>query len=426
MKKISRRQFNKIAGAAGLSVVAPGIYAPAIAQNAPLKFGVLAAKTGIGASIGEPGLRATEIAMDWINKEGGIAGRKVHLLVEEETNPKDTIERFRRLIVQEKVDVVQGLISTGNALAVAPVAEEERKLLMMWDGTTQDGVKEVMPKPRYVFRSTDNECEAVMASLLAVKYYKGKFKRIAGINPDYSYGRNNWQAFQEILKRYNIEFEIVTELWPKVGTMDMTSHVATLKAAKPDLIFSSMLFADLPIFLKQGHAAGLFENSKIVLPTGTAQLRELDKNDIPEGNILAYNTMYFAYPKASELQKKFVREYMERYKGEAPHWVADRAYFNVAAYKAGVEKAYKATGRWPKQQAIAEVIPGMEVESLGGKARYREDKIAEQMFYQGPTTNKNEYKFPTLAIVDEFSAKDLQKPVGADFWQWIKTAKLPL
>ena len=58
-------------------------------------------------------------------------------------------------------------------------------------------------------------------------------------------------AFIALLKRFNIEHEVVTEQWPKVGTMELTSHVAALKAAKPDLIFSSLLFADLPVFMKQ-------------------------------------------------------------------------------------------------------------------------------------------------------------------------------
>ena len=80
------------------------------------------------------------------------------------------------------------------------VAEEMKALLIFWDGTTQDGVKETMLSPRYVFRSTDNECEAVMGSLLAIKYWKGQFSTIAGINPDYSYGRNNMAAFQALLK----------------------------------------------------------------------------------------------------------------------------------------------------------------------------------------------------------------------------------
>ena len=56
-----------------------------------------------------------------------------------------------------------------------------------------------------------------MSSLLAVKHWKGQFKRIAGINPDYSYGRNNMAAFIALLKRFNIEHEVVTEQWPKVG-----------------------------------------------------------------------------------------------------------------------------------------------------------------------------------------------------------------
>ena len=151
-------------------------------------------------------------------------------MIEEETNPKDTIERFRRLILQEKVESVHGLISTGVSLGVAPVAEEEQALMVMWDGTTQDGVKEMMPNPKYVFRSTDNECEAVMGSLLAVKHFKGKFKRVAGINPDYSYGRNNWEAFKQILARYGVEYIVVGSLentyyWPE-GQLKFDQMVA--------------------------------------------------------------------------------------------------------------------------------------------------------------------------------------------------------
>ncbi len=73
--------------------------------------------------------------------DGGIAGRKIETGDRGGDQPKDTIERFRRLILQEKVEAVHGLLSTGVSLGVAPVAEEEQALLVMWDGTTQDGVK---------------------------------------------------------------------------------------------------------------------------------------------------------------------------------------------------------------------------------------------------------------------------------------------
>ena len=83
-----------------------------------------------------------------------------------------------------------------------------------------------MPKPKYSFRSTDNECEAVMASILTARSWKGKFRTVAGINPDYSYGRDNWAAFLAIMKKSGIEVQVVSELWPKLGATDFTAHVA--------------------------------------------------------------------------------------------------------------------------------------------------------------------------------------------------------
>src|SRR5207237_8642927 len=177
--KLTRRDFSKLAGTGLVAAAAPRLLAPALAQDKPLRIGIIAPRSGAAGTAGECGIRAVQWAAERMNKDGGIAGRRIELVLEEETNPKDTIERFRRLILQEKVEAVHGLISTGVSLGVAPVAEEEQALLVMWDGTTQDGVKEMMPNPRYVFRSTDNECEAVMGSLLAIKHFKGKFKRVA-------------------------------------------------------------------------------------------------------------------------------------------------------------------------------------------------------------------------------------------------------
>lgn len=399
--------------------------APAFAQQKPIRIGLLAPRAGVAAIVGEDSIRGVQWGVERINRSGGIAGRKVEIVIQEETTPKETIERFRQLVLQDKVDCVQGLISTGVTLGVAPVAEDERAILMCWDGTTQNGVQETMPKPRFVFRSTDNECEAVMSSLLTIKYFKGKFATIAGINPDYSYGRNNWEAFRALLTRYGIETKVVSEQWVKVGSTDLTANIAALGAAKPDLIFSSMFLADLPIFMRQAQAAGILANAKLVAPAAGVQTNQLKKDFVPEGMIFGHNTLYFAHPQASALQKQFVGEYVEKYK-VMPCSSADRAYFNLMAYKAGVEAAMKTTGRWPKTDEIADAIAGIEIESLGGKARYRQDKIAEQMFYQGLTSNKNAFDYPTLARSDGVFSDRLQKPAGADFWQWIKTADFPV
>jgi branched-chain amino acid transport system substrate-binding protein len=420
---ITRRRLLKTSAAGGVLAFSGRMEPPAIAQSAPLRLGILAPRSGVAAGPGENGIRATQWAAERFNSRGGIAGRKVELIIDEETSPKDTIERFSKLVQHSKVDCVLGIISTGVGLALGPVVEESRALTIYWDGTTQDGVNETMPNPHYLFRSTDNECEAIMSSLLAVKSWKGQFATIAGINPDYSYGRNNWAAFKAVLDRFNMQYKAVAEQWPKIGTMDMTSHVAALRAAKPDLIFSSLLFADLPVFMKQAHAAGLTSGTKLVFPAAGWQHTLMKKEFTPEGMLFGHNTLYFANPQASPLQNEFVAWYADKFR-DYPNWEADRAYFAIASYKAAVEKAAAGrSGSWPSVDDIIGAMEGLSVESLGGKGGWRKDHIADQTFIQGFTTHENSYDFVTLGSFETRYSTELQKPSRANFWEWIKTAQ---
>ena len=423
--RTTRREFLKISSAAAVAGATVRLQAaPALAQAGPVKIGVLAAKAGVTAPVGESGLRGTQWAVERINGAGGILGRKVELVVEEESNPKDTVERFRKLVLQAKVDVVTGVVSTGVGLAIGPAAEEEKRLLLMWDGTTQKGVEETMPKPRYAFRSVDNEAEAVMASILAARHFKGKVKTVAGINNDYSYGRDNWAAFLAIMKKFDMNVTPVAELWPRLGETSFTSHVATLQQAKPDLVFCSFWSGDAPILLKQAHAAGLTASTRLVMTTAGGVHEQLKKAFAPEGMILGYNSLYFEDPKASALSKEFTRWHHEKFK-EWPNYESDHGYFTVMAYKAAVEKAAKAAGgKWPTVEQVAEALEGIEVESLSGKRGYRADHIMEATYFQGISTHKNKHDFVTLESVEAMSTKQIQKPIGMGLYDWINSWKV--
>ncbi len=122
--RTTRRGFLALSGAASVAAALRLDAAPALAQAGPVKIGVLAAKAGVLAPVGESGLRGVQWATDRINATGGILGRKIELVIEEESSPKDTVERFRKLALQDKVDVISGAISTGVGLALGPVAEE--------------------------------------------------------------------------------------------------------------------------------------------------------------------------------------------------------------------------------------------------------------------------------------------------------------
>jgi branched-chain amino acid transport system substrate-binding protein len=419
----TRRTFLTTLGGAAAVGTAMGT-APLYAQSGPVKIGVLGAKAGVWAPVGESGFRGTQYAVDKINAAGGILGRKVETVLEEESSPQETVERFRKLALQTKVDAITGTASTAVGLAVGPVAEDLKMIWLSWDATTQKGVEETMPKPKYAFRSCDNECEAVMASILTARNFKGKIRTVAGINNDYSYGRDNWAAFQAIMKKFDMGVTAVAELWPKSGTTDYTSHVAALQQAKPDLIFCSFWNAEAPIFLKQAHAAGLTAAAKFVLSTAGGVHESMKKAFTPEGYLMGYNSMYFEAPNASTLQKDFVKWHQERFR-EWPNYESDHAYFTVMAYRAAVEKAAKAAGgKWPTAEQIIAALEGIEVESLSGRRRYREDHIMEAAFYQGFTTHKNAYDFATISPVEMMPARQIQKPSGVGLYDWINSWKV--
>jgi branched-chain amino acid transport system substrate-binding protein len=426
----SRREFLKGVGAAAVAGGAVGFPAVVRAQarkgipSDPVKMGALVIRAGVAAPVGAAGQRGVEWWAERVNKAGGILGRKVELVLDEESNPKDTVERFRRLALQTKVDVILGGLSTAVGLALGPVSEELGMLWLSWDATTQKGVEETIPRPKYAFRSVDNEVEAIGGAILTAKYFKG-VKTIAGINNDYSYGRDCWDAYQAVLKRYTPDVKPVLDLWPKLGVTDFTSHIAAIQQAKPDLLMTSFWGADTTILLKQAAAVGLFKTMKGCFTTGGGVHDSLKKEFTPEGLILGYNSMYFNYAGASPLLKQFVREYKAKY-GEYPPYECDHSYFTVEAYKAGVEKAYKAAGEWPSKEQVAKALEGIEVESLSGKRSYRDDHIQMCNFFQGITTHKNEFDFVTIDPVEVLPTTKVMKPAaGAKLYDWIN-ATFPL
>ena len=416
---ISRREL--LAGASAAAAV--GFPAVLRAQSRePVKIGVLAARAGVTAPVGAAGLRGTEWWAERANKAGGILGRPVQLVVEEESNPKDTVERFRKLVLQEKVEVVVGGISTGVTLALGPVVEDMQTPWLAWDGTTQKGVEETMPSPKWAFRSVDNEVEAIVGGILTAKYFKG-VKTIAGINNDYSYGHDCWQSYQAVLKRHGMDVKPVLELFPKLGVTDFTSHIVSIQQAKPDLLMCSFWSGDAPIFMKQAAAVGLLKQMKGVFTTAGGVHDSLKKEFTPEGVLLGYNSMYFDDPKGSPLLKQFVAEYKAKH-NEYPAYECDHAYFCVESYKAAVEKAAGPAKQWPTKAQVVKALEGIEVESLSGRRSWREDHVQQCTFYQGITTHKNAYDFVTIDPIESVSTKQAMKPAGSKLFDWINGWKI--
>jgi branched-chain amino acid transport system substrate-binding protein len=180
--------------------------------------------------------------------------------------------------------------------------------------------------------------------------------------------------------------------------------------------------------MKQAAAAELTQGTKLVFPAAGFQHTLMKKDFTPEGMLFGHNTLYFDNPNATPMAREFIAWYFDKQK-DYPNWEADRAYFALASYKAAVEAAAKAKGSaWPANNDVIDAMVGLSIESLGGKGTWRKDHIAEQTFVQGFTTHNNKFDFVTLdpAKIETMYASDLQKPPGANFWDWLKTAQFKI
>ena len=123
--RISRRNLLKAGGALAVSAL-PGPWTPgAAAQAAPLRLGFQVHRTGIGAVYGRWYERTTTAAVKFINEKGGIGGRLVEIVAEDDgTDPKRGAEVVEKLAVHHKVDLIFGTLFSHVVIASAPRAGE--------------------------------------------------------------------------------------------------------------------------------------------------------------------------------------------------------------------------------------------------------------------------------------------------------------
>lgn len=421
----TRRDFLKSAGAgalgagAAMALGSPKVFAapPKGVPDRPVKIGIMAFQAGVAAVPGVAGIRAAQIWAEQVNKTGGILGREVELKIEEESSAKETVEKFKKLTIQEKCDVISGILSTGNGQAIGKEAERLKQLWLSWDGTTQKGLIETMPKVTYSFRSVDNELEAVAGAIITSKVFPN-IKKVAGIGNDYSYGRNCWAAYKRVLSMYNPNVTFEEGIFTKLGETDFSAAIDALEAKNPDLIMCSFWSGDTTIFLKQAAGKKLFDKIKGCFTTGGGVHDTLKKEFTPEGLILGYNSLFFRWTESWPLLNEFTKIYYKKYKAY-PVYECDHAYFTLQAYKAAVEKCYALTGKWPSKKEVVEALKGINVPSLSGYRGYRTDNKQECCFFMGITSHNNSYDFVTIDPVYILPSATIQKPEGYTFDRWL-------
>ncbi len=438
--EILSRKFFKFMAAAALSsllmIGPPGGGTKAIAQakrsipTTPIKIAAVSFLTGAAAApFGIPGENTFKMCADVINKEGGILGRKIELVSKDEAGGVDAqVKLARKLILEDKVDVDLGYISSASCLAVLPLADETGGLIVAYDCGTQElmeGPKSPyeVPKFKLGFRTSAHLGIDNVGLALMIKKYLPHIKTIAGINQDYAWGRDSWLIFETAMKKLMPNVQVVKTLWPPLGNTDYTAHISALMGAQPDVVHSSLWGGDTVTFTKQALGMGFFKKIKMAFSRGEPYPQEVGK-DFPEDQIICCaGTHYFLY-EPPPLNKWFVAEYRKRY-GKYPTYPCYHAYQAIYGYKHAVEKAAKLVGGWPTVDEIAKAMSGLTFPSPSGNITIRQDHNAIEDVLIGFSKLTPKYPFPVLdpKRMEVFPASQVNAPVGIRTVDWINSWK---
>jgi branched-chain amino acid transport system substrate-binding protein len=413
-----------------LSVSAPMAVAAPEGAPAELKVAYVDFLSGAAALFGMSTKVTTEYLVDKWNKEGGIAGVPIKVVIlDEGGGAKKQVTEFRRLVLEEKVDAVVGFTSSANCLAIAPVAEELKTLAVMHICGTHRLTEDMDLK--YTFRTSNNQTSDSVILAKYVMKTQPNLKTVAGINDDYAWGRDSWGTFIDALQRLRSNaglppVEVKTTLWPKPLSGEYSAEISKLLMTRADVVHSSFWGGHLVSFIKQAAPRGLFKQSTVLLSTGESVLQ--DVKGIMGDGVVALPRLTAGYfldpdPATDPEQKAYVEGYRQFSGGRYPDYASYRAYQAWAGLKAAYEKAIDILGRWPTTEEVARAFEGLAYQVPGGTVVMRPDHQAITGGVMGVTQMSEKYGFPILVDRVRFSAEEITPPFGVKSYDWLKTLK---
>jgi branched-chain amino acid transport system substrate-binding protein len=278
------------------------------AQESPIKIGLIQPLTGPVAASGNFVRMGAEIGRDWVNARGGVLGRKIELLIEDnKSDPKEAAAAAEKLITRDKVPAIIGAWGSSMTLAAMPKLEEYGVPMVVETSSAASITKRGNP---WIFRiSPPSEMEALglesKLKALGIKKYD-----FLAVNTDW--GRGAVTAFGDILKKQGATSGAV-EFMDQAAT-DLTAQLTKIKGTGNDTLMVTTSVEQITLLLKQAQELRL--NRRIVTTGGSSSPSQLIKHAgaAAEGS---YHVLVFlpwfpeAHPDAKQA-KAFVDEWNKR------------------------------------------------------------------------------------------------------------------
>jgi urea transport system substrate-binding protein len=331
---LKRRTFLKGAAAlgAGTAVGFPGIWIKnaslAQAAGGEIKVGVLYSLTGTTAIIETSLNQATLMAIEEINAEGGINGKKLVPIVEDPaSDPATFAQKARKLVVGDKCVSVFGSYTSASRKAVLPVFEKYNNLY--WYPTLYEG-RECSKNVIYTGAVPNQQQKEFVPWL--VKNFGKKFYLIGS---NYIYPKEENNVCKILLKE--LGGEVVGEEYVPLGHSEFSSVIQKFKDTNPNVIFSTVVGDSVVALHRQYKAAGL-DPAKMPMASLTTSEEEIAAmgGEFAVGHFTS--APYFQSYDSPE-NHKFVDAFRKRWgKDKTTNFVSEPAYFQVHLFKQAVAK----------------------------------------------------------------------------------------
>ena len=393
------------------------------------KVGIVSFLSGQAAdSFGIPAVNGAKVLVDAFNKGSapapynkvGFGGMKIEAIyVDENGGATKQVQEMRNLYDRDKVDAVVGYVGSGDCLAVAPVAEEMKKFLILYDCGTprifEDG------KYNYVFRTASH---AAMDNVALARYLKAKDIKVNSfnmINQDYAWGQDSKKDFTWSMEKLYAGAKAGEDQLPKFGAGQYGTEISALMSKQADVTHSSLWGGDLQAFILQANPRGLFKRTQVVFSAGDHVLPGLG-DKMPDGVILGARGAYGLMSPKSALNDWWWDLYSKAYNVypvQAPY----RMVQSLLGLKLAVEKAMAANGgKKPNAEQLAAALRNSEWDSPAGKIRMAlgggHQAIQETAI--GKTRYDAAKKMVVLDDIMRFPADCVNPPANMKTEDWIK------
>jgi len=398
MRTPNRRQVLQF-GAAGASALAlPQL---ARAQSGPLRIGLITPLSGPQEFIGTYVKNGAEVAVEQINKAGGILGRQVALEIrDDKANPAAALAAAREMLGMG-INLHVGGISSAVVLALAPVMQQEKGVHLTCGAGTEKMNHEAYNE--HMFRPGDSPDARgrAQAKLMAEKY--PNVTRWTGLIPDHEYGRTMWSIFVDGLLEFYPAIakkkpEILDPVLMPYGVSDYRNGITAALRVQADGCFNATYGGDAITMFQQARGFGLMQRYKVVCDAANEFLvaRGMKQQLPPQWTGMHY---YAAANKGNAMSDRFVADYLAKTRDPEPLGWAAEAHSAVYALARAIDK-----GRSADTPSVIRNLKGLTWDTVTGSRTMRaEDNQAVkdvELVYIEPDNTEKGYKVAQYIKVD--------------------------